>query len=65
MKENNVESFVIDSESDADAYLKDLLKNDQYRSIDEVQIRAQKYIRDPIIKKYFIAKAKEMLQVLR
>ena len=64
MRENNVEAFVIDNESDADAYLNDMLKNDNYRSIDEVQIRAEKYIKDPIIKKYFIAKAEEMLQVL-
>jgi len=65
MRKNMVEPYVIESELEADAYLNDLLKNEKYRSIDEVRIRAEKYIRDTIIKKYFIAKAEEMLQDLR
>jgi hypothetical protein len=65
MRKNIVESFVMDSKSEADAYLNGLFKDDKYRSIDEVLIRAEKYIRDPNIKKYFIAKAKEMLQDFR
>lgn len=65
MSDTNVKSFLIDSKLDADAYLNDLLKDDSNRSIEEVKIRAQKYIQDPIIKKYFIAKAEEMLQTLQ
>jgi len=65
MRKNMIETYVIENESEADKYLNDLLKNEKYRSIDEVRIRAEKYIRDTIIKKYFIAKAEEMLQNLR
>ena len=65
MRQNVVKPYVIESELEADTYLNDLLKNEKYRSIEEVRIRAEKYIRDAIIKKYFIAKAEEMLQNLR
>lgn len=57
-----IESFSIDNESDADDYLKDLLANPEYQSIGEVNIRAQKYIKDENIKTYFINKAKEILR---
>jgi hypothetical protein len=65
MRINNVEPYVIDSESEADMYLNELFKKEKYRSIGEVQIRAELHIRDAIIKKYFIAKAEEMLQDFR
>jgi hypothetical protein len=41
-----VEPFTIDSEAEADDYLNDLLKHPEYRSMDEVTMRAHKYIRD-------------------
>ena len=41
-----VEFFKIEHESEADEYLKDLLANPQYRSMNEVQLRAEKYIED-------------------
>jgi len=34
----------------------------EYRSIDEVKLRAQKYIKDERLKNYFITKAKAILQ---
>lgn len=57
-----VEPFIIESESEADSYLKDLLEKNEYRSIDEIKMRAQKYIKDPNIKNYFINKGKEILK---
>jgi hypothetical protein len=61
----DLRAFVIDNKEEADAYLDELFKKDQYRSIGEVRVRAEKYIRDAIIKKYFIGKAEEMLQDFR
>ena len=57
-----VESFIIESESEADEYLKDLLEKHEYRSMNEVKMRAQKYIKDTHLKNYFINKAKEILK---
>ena len=57
-----VEPFRIERESEADAYLNDLFKKPEYRSLDEAKIRAQKYIIDDKLKKYFINKAEEMLK---
>ena len=57
-----VEPFKIENESEADTYLKDLLARPEYRSMTEVQSRAQKDIPDPQLKKYFIDKAKEILK---
>jgi hypothetical protein len=65
MTKFDLREFVLENKAEADAYLDELFKKDQYRSIDEVRIRAEKYIRDAIIKKYFIGKAEEMLQDLR
>ena len=58
---SKIETFMIESESEADAYLKDLLTKSEYRSMDEVAIRAQKLIKDENLKNYFINKAKESL----
>ena len=38
-----VEPHRIDTEAEADSYLKDLLENPEYRSMTEVHIRARKY----------------------
>ena len=56
-----VEPFMIENESEADDYLRELLEKHEYRSMDEVKMRAQKYIDDEHLKKYFIDKASEML----
>ena len=58
-----VEPFMIESESEADDYLRDLLSKDEYRSLNEVNIRAQKYIKDVNMKNYFINKATELLKL--
>ena len=57
-----VEPFKIENETEADEYLKDLLATPQYRSMNEVQIRAQTYITDAQLKKYFIDKARDILK---
>jgi precorrin-6B methylase 2 len=57
-----VESFIIDSESAADEYLRNLLEKHKYRSMNVVTMRAQKYIKDEHLKNYFINKAKEILK---
>lgn len=56
-----VEPFVIDHESMADDYLTDLLKHHEYRSMDVVEQRANKYIRDAALRSYFLTKARELL----
>jgi hypothetical protein len=58
----NIESWTIDSEEEANDYLKDLLAKPEYRRVDEVLLRAQKYIPDARIRVYFINKGKEMLK---
>ncbi len=57
-----VEPFIIETESEADVYLRDLLEKNEYRSMNEVNMRAQKYIKDEHLKNYFINKAKEILK---
>jgi hypothetical protein len=51
-------SFRIENKTYADDYLKALFENPEYRSMDQVHMRAAKYISDPRVKKYFIDKAK-------
>lgn len=57
-----VESFVIETEAEADDYLGDVLKHDEYRSMNEIEARAHSYIKDARIKDYFLSKAREMLK---
>jgi hypothetical protein len=57
-----IEPFIIESESETDAYLRDLLEKPEYRSMNEVKIRAQKYIKDAHLTNYFVNKAKGMLK---
>jgi hypothetical protein len=56
------EPHTIDSESEADDYLTDLLKDLTNRSMDVVTIHAQERIKDANIKTYFVNKAKVMLK---
>jgi hypothetical protein len=56
-----IEPFVIDHESIADTYLDDLLKEPKYRSMDVIEQRANKHIKDARIRDYFITKGKEMV----
>lgn len=56
-----IEPFKIESESEADAYLRDLLAKNEYRSISEVESRAIKFIEDKNLQKYFIRKGQAIL----
>ena len=62
MTVGSVEPFAIENEGEADAYLRDLLKHPEFRSMDEVRIRADKYITDAHLKNYFINQATELLK---
>lgn len=59
-----IHPFRIENEYEADDYLKSLLEKPEYRSVDEVKMRAQKYIKDDHLKIYFINKGKEMLKTM-
>lgn len=59
---SQIEIFKIESESEADAYLKELLEKEEYRSMDEVKMRSQKFIEDENLKNYFIDKARGILK---
>lgn len=50
---------------EADEYLKALLEKPEYRSMNEVHMRAANYIKDEHLKNYFINKAKEYFENLR
>ncbi|WP_445367849.1 hypothetical protein ACH5Y9_23980 [Methylomonas sp. BW4-1] len=58
-----IEKFKIESESEADAFLRDLLSNQEYRSMNEVEYRAQELIINEPLRKYFMHKAQELLKV--
>ena len=60
-----VTSFVIENESEADEYLTDLLARPEFRTMDEVTIRAQKYIKNAQLKSYFTNKGTEILKTYR
>jgi hypothetical protein len=57
-----IEPFAIENETYADDYLTDLLANPDYRSMDEVRRRAQKYIKNDHLRDYFVNKAQELLK---
>ena len=57
-----IETFKIEDESEADAYLRDLLAKPEYRSMDEVYVRAQKLIPDARLRNYLINRAKVILE---
>lgn len=58
-----IERFKIDNVTEADAFLRDLLAKDEYRSMDEVIVRARELVPDDNLRMYFINKAKEILGV--
>jgi hypothetical protein len=57
-----IEPFAIENEQEADAYLSDLLANPDYRSMDEVRSRAQKFIKNVSLRTYFMNKGQELLK---
>lgn len=58
-----IEKFKIENENQADAFLKDLLADERYRSIGEVEYRAQDLIPSEKLRAYFINKGRELLGV--
>ncbi|QNF18350.1 hypothetical protein FT669_17065 [Aeromonas jandaei] len=58
-----IERFKIENVTEADAFLRDLLAKDEYRSMDEVIVRARELVPDDNLRMYFINKAKEILGV--
>jgi hypothetical protein len=56
-----IQSYRIESESEADEYLTSLFEKPEYRSMGEVEMRAVKYINDANLKNYFITKAQAYL----
>ncbi|MCK1396432.1 hypothetical protein [Bradyrhizobium sp. 1] len=61
MPVSNIGPFVLDRQDEVDDYLEQLLEKPQYRSIDEVEHRAQTLIKDASLRSYFISKGREML----
>jgi hypothetical protein len=61
MTAGNIESYKIECEDEADAYLKDLFSDPQRRSMDEAAVRADKYITSEHIRNYFLSQAKKWL----
>jgi hypothetical protein len=57
-----IEPFAIENEHEADAYLRDLLANPDYRSMDEVRRRAEKFIKNEPLKTYFVNRGQELLK---
>ena len=57
-----IEPFRIENQSEADAFLRDLLAKPEYRFMAEVEHRARELILDGQLRKYFIDKAHEILQ---
>jgi hypothetical protein len=57
-----IETFKIENEDEADAYLRDLLAKPEYRSMSEVYMRAKKLIPDAHLRNYFINRAKAIVE---
>ncbi len=56
-----VEKFKIESESEADSYLENLLSNKEFRSILIVEERAMNLIPDAKLRAYFISQARKII----
>uniref|UniRef100_UPI003BA1A148 hypothetical protein n=1 Tax=Aeromonas jandaei TaxID=650 RepID=UPI003BA1A148 len=59
-----IEHFKIENVAEADAFLRDLLAKDEYRSMDEVIVRARKLVPDENLRMYFSNKGKQILEAL-
>ncbi|WP_323884992.1 hypothetical protein [Aeromonas caviae] len=57
-----IQRFKIENETEADFFLKDLLARDEYRSMNEIRVRAHKLISDETLRMYFINKGKQILE---
>lgn len=59
-----IERFKVENVTEADAFLRELLAKDEYRSMDEVVARARELVPDENLRIYFINKGKQMLEAL-
>ena len=57
-----IETFTLATEAEADEYLKAVLAKPEYRSMHEIELRADKHVKDLHVKKHFIERAKELLK---
>ena len=57
-----IETFTLTTEAEADEYLEAVLATPEYRSMHEIELRADKHIKDPHVKRHFIEQAKELLR---
>ena len=57
-----IETFKIESEAEANDYLRDLLARPEYRSMAEIEHRAHTVVSGDDLKKYFVAKGAEILK---
>jgi hypothetical protein len=57
-----VQSYVVEHESEADAYLRELFNTRENRSMDVVRIHAQRVTKDDRYRTYFVDKAAELLK---
>ena len=60
-----VQPFTIDNESEANAYLSDLLKHPENQTMNIVEQRCAALIKDPAIKAYFLAAGANMLAEIK
>ncbi|OLP42746.1 hypothetical protein [Rhizobium oryziradicis] len=58
---SSIQSYKISSMAEADEYLSELLSQERYRSLDEIERRAAVYIVDRDIAEYFLNKGRELL----
>ena len=57
-----VQSYVVEHETEADAYLRELFKTNENRSMDVVLVHAQRVTKDDRFRTYFINTAGELLK---
>jgi hypothetical protein len=57
-----VQSYVVEHETEADAYLRELFKTNENRSKDVVLVHAQRVTKDDRYRTYFVDKAAELLK---
>ena len=61
----NAQPFTIDTEAEAKAYLTALLAKPEFRSMNEIEMRCAKVVREPAIQVYFLAIGAKMLAAAR
>lgn len=53
--------FTIDNETEADAYLTDLLKRPEFQYMDVIAQRCDRLVKNPMIRAYFLTTGAQML----